>query len=785
MEFLRSYLKFIVKMKIVAPLRSLFLRFRAADVNKEEWEKRLLLVNLESLGDMILFTSVLKHYKKRFPDHRVYLLIKAGTNFEKVIDKNFVDEVLTVDYRTFAVNPFYGAAFINRLRQIGFAQVVSHDFSAAEIIGKMIATEVGAKEVVGYGGMDIEWKKPFDIQQKKNLQIIKTKIFPRFTKIIRSIDKDAEPNTRLRNAISHYRAIYEDFAGAKESDYATTIAVSSDNSEDTLKKFGLEKNKYVLFNLNATMFYRRWPLFRFSKIAEFLEEQGIAVVLMGAAVNVARAEEFQKTYWSKSVNLAGKTSFPDLINLVRNSMLVFANDTSAIHLAVALRKPSICIAGGGQFGAFTNYGYSDINHWLWQKTDCYFDDWHCSRVLAPNTPAPCIEAVPLWAAFEKVKSLLEYIDKNKSYPLEKFSPEVDGKMPSPKNENKLKIIYAGIRDESYNPKRHMGYEYTNFYLTIKQMNGVEVLEYPFDPIVDIGKKKWNEDLLSLVKSEKPDLFFAFMFSDEFDKGTLDEIKKVTKSIAWFADDHWRFHNYSRYWAPHFSWVITTYSRAVGWYKKIGVNNVIRSQWAANTNLYKPVENMPPDADRPDVVFVGGWSEPRQKAINALLKAGVRVEAYGNGFSGGRVSQEEMLRLFSVAKINLGLNPAPGYFNKNSLGRLFFRRSLNKIVPDIHFFRNLNSLLRRGIPQIKGRHFEIPACGGFVITSPADDLENYYVPEKEMVIYNNFDDLVKKINYYFANGKERETIARRGHERTVSEHTWDNRFQEIFKIIGKK
>ena len=199
----------------------------------------------------------------------------------------------------------------------------------------------------------------------------------------------SEPTVRLRNAISHYRAIYEYVAGVKESDYATTLVTPDGHSEDVLKKFGLEKNKYVLLNVNATTFYRRWPSFRFSKVAEYLDEQGLDIVLMGADINRAAVGEFQKVYWPKS-----------------------------LHLAVALRKPSICIVGGGQFGAFARYGYPDINHWLWQKTDCYFDDWRCNRGLSPGTPAQCIEAVSLSAALQKTRSLLEYVQKNRSYPLE-------------------------------------------------------------------------------------------------------------------------------------------------------------------------------------------------------------------------------------------------------------------------------------------------------------------------------------------------------------------------------
>src|SRR3989344_6030933 len=95
--------------------------------------------------------------------------------------------------------------------------------------------------------------------------------------------------------------------------------------------------------------------------------------------------------------------------------------------------------------------------------------------------------------------------------------------------NKLKIVYAGVRSENYDPKRRDSFEYVNFFTTLKNMAGVEVLEHPCDRILEVGKKKFNEELLELVRREKPDLFFTFMYTDELDPRVLLEIKKITKS----------------------------------------------------------------------------------------------------------------------------------------------------------------------------------------------------------------------------------------------------------------
>jgi spore maturation protein CgeB len=343
----------------------------------------------------------------------------------------------------------------------------------------------------------------------------------------------------------------------------------------------------------------------------------------------------------------------------------------------------------------------------------------------------------------------------------------------------MKILYAGVENDSYDPARGKSFEYRTFYEGLKRYPGAEVLNFPFDRILEAGRDRYNRDLIGKVVQEKPDVVFVFMFSDEITIRTLDELKKITTTIAWFADDSWRFYNYSRRYATHFTWAVTTYSWMPDEYKKIGQSNVIRSQWGADTAAYKPMAI----SRGPDVAFVGGWSGPRAKLLSELQSRGVEVSAYGAGWPGGRVSGEKMLEIFSTAKINLGLNPPPGFLNKNTLGRLLFRHSINTVVPDFHLIQNLETFLHRGIPQIKARHFEIPACGGFLMTSMADDLDTYFKPGEEIVIYIDAGDCAEKIKYYLSHNDERRKIAIAGYERTLRDHTYPKRFEAIFRQIG--
>ncbi|HUX35675.1 MAG TPA: glycosyltransferase [Candidatus Paceibacterota bacterium] len=355
----------------------------------------------------------------------------------------------------------------------------------------------------------------------------------------------------------------------------------------------------------------------------------------------------------------------------------------------------------------------------------------------------------------------------------------------------MKIIYTGIQYSFYKKAAGLSFEHNNFYLSLKNFPGAEIKYFPFDRILEVGKKEFNEGLLEAVKEWQPDLLFVFMLTDEVSKDTLLKIRHETntKTLAWFSDDTWRFWSYSRWWAPYFDWVVTVYDESFEWYQKLGFKNVIKSCWAANTELYKPssvIGNQSSDTG-PDVSLIGSWNKSRQRVVDAIRKAGIKVSTFGAGWGNGRIPEDEMIKFFGNSKINLGLNQPNMDYSLKSLGKLFFRRSVNRIVPDFwHFFINLKSFsMGHNLSQIKGRMFEIPACGGFLLTGYAKGLERYYEIGKEIVVYKDEKEIPELVKYYLEHEEERKKIARAGYERTIKDHTYEKRFLEIFKKIGLK
>ena len=353
----------------------------------------------------------------------------------------------------------------------------------------------------------------------------------------------------------------------------------------------------------------------------------------------------------------------------------------------------------------------------------------------------------------------------------------------------MKILFCGLKYEYGKPTAGLSFEYQNFYEVLRQMPGVECDLFAMDEkISEYGRDVVNAQLIYEVEEKKYDLLFCFLFTEEIKKETIEHIttKTKTKTFNWFADDHWRFPVFSKYWAPLFTAISTTDSKAVAKYRALGIGNVIKTQWAANQYLYKP-QDPAKNTEGFNITFVGKNYGNRGEYIDYLKNLNLPAVGFGGGWPSGRVSQEKMLEIFSFSKINLNFTESPYMTSKDRakiLAKLVVKKELGKYKFNAHkIWPNLLSAIGTQRRQIKGRTFEVPACGGFLLSGNADNLGDYYVDGKEIAIFKDKNDLAEKCKYYLEHEQERKAIAKAGHERTIKEHTYEKRFFEIFKAMG--
>ena len=88
-------------------------------------------------------------------------------------------------------------------------------------------------------------------------------------------------------------------------------------------------------------------------------------------------------------------------------------------------------------------------------------------------------------------------------------------------------------------------------------------------------------------------------------------------------------------------------------------------------------------------------------------------------------------------------------------------------------------------NVKGRHFEIPACGACQVSTPCDILNNYFEFNKEIIVVNSIkgpEGMISWIQGLLSDDKLRQRIADAGRNRVNLEHRWEHRFGDIIRRI---
>jgi hypothetical protein len=83
-----------------------------------------------------------------------------------------------------------------------------------------------------------------------------------------------------------------------------------------------------------------------------------------------------------------------------------------------------------------------------------------------------------------------------------------------------------------------------------------------------------------------------------------------------------------------------------------------------------------------------------------------------------------------------------------------------------------------------RLFEATGMGTLLITDWKINLKEMFELGKDVIAYRTFEECAEFVRYYLEHEEEREAIAKAGQQRTLREHTYYHRVQELVDILGK-
>lgn len=163
----------------------------------------------------------------------------------------------------------------------------------------------------------------------------------------------------------------------------------------------------------------------------------------------------------------------------------------------------------------------------------------------------------------------------------------------------------------------------------------------------------------------------------------------------------------------------------------------------------------------DVVFVGGQTPPRRKVIDAISNMDVDIKVFGPKWQRYYLFKPQVLR--------------------NIKGIGLYGDELVKHYIASKIVLNISGWFTEKAYEINQRIFDVPACGGFLLTDYMDELESFFKIGEEIEVYRTMEELIDKIQFYLRHEDIRERIAIKGYERVQRLPNWRDLAKEVVKL----
>ena len=292
----------------------------------------------------------------------------------------------------------------------------------------------------------------------------------------------------------------------------------------------------------------------------------------------------------------------------------------------------------------------------------------------------------------------------------------------------------------------------------------------FNPILKSYLIKENKKFISTVSKEKPDLLLIIK-GDHIFPETLEKIKNVLSCpvVSYIWDEPFYTHNNNQddYRKANlkngilfydFIFVFDTFY--IEEIRRRGGKNVRYLPLATNPSRYKDI--LVSDQDKVnygyDVCFIGLPFPNRVEMFESLRD-------YNLGVFGDHWTKYFMLKG----------KKTPSYYRGLASGETVNKIYLSsKIVLNIHHPHSIEGL--------NTRTFDIPACGAFEMVDYKKNVEKHFKIDKEIVTFENINELKSKIDFYLKNDDFRKTISECGQQRVLSEHTWVHRAMNVINTL---
>lgn len=275
------------------------------------------------LGDAVMALPALAALKTILPEHCGLFVITPVSSAQLYHALPFVDDIVTLD----SPHRFYSKSEVLEIKQLrpGAAVLFNHSFRDT-ISLKKAGIPYLYGEPTRMRSLFLTGKFPFPARQK---------------------GQSSTSHQAMR-----YLAIAEALGGKRPMPFMPELQPPCPVDELSFKIKNILRHPLLLTIAPGAAYgaAKRWPHDYYAAVAKYWIRRGGIVVLVGAPSEsgICHAISTQLPV-KKCINLCGKTTLFDLMQIFRFSAYAVTNDSGLMHLASALRCPGMTVFGPTDF----------------------------------------------------------------------------------------------------------------------------------------------------------------------------------------------------------------------------------------------------------------------------------------------------------------------------------------------------------------------------------------------------------------------------------------------------
>ncbi len=268
------------------------------------------------------------------------------------------------------------------------------------------------------------------------------------------------------------------------------------------------------------------------------------------------------------------------------------------------------------------------------------------------------------------------------------------------------------------------------------------------------QREWLYSILAAqIRAYRPDVLFS-MAIETIGSDFLDSVKDYYRLAIVQHAAPLPTHDYSRY-----DLALSSLPNQVDYFRQQGMESeLFRLGFEP-----KILGNLYMDKKRYDITFVGGLGNYHQAGTQILAELCTQHCVAVWGYDTGAIPAD---------------SPIHGCYRGSLWGTDMYQALHDSRIV---FNRHINIAENYANNM---RLYETTGVGACLLTDHKCNLADMFEPGREVVVYHDANECTELARYYLEHDEEREAIARAGQQRTLQEHTYYYRMQELVEIVCK-